>query len=108
MRSARLKPEADAVQILGEPVELSLVELPGLLDQPPLRVGSLVEGLVVEEARFAGSGPPLGMVQAADGRLFVGCADGALELLRVRPAGKRSMAVTDYLRGHAPAARVAA
>ncbi len=66
------------------------------------------ERLVVEEARFAGSGPPLGMVQAADGRLFVGCAEGALELLRVRPAGKRSMAVKDYLRGHAPAARVAA
>jgi methionyl-tRNA formyltransferase len=66
------------------------------------------ERLVVEEARLAGSGPPPGEVRAADGRLFVGCAEGALELLRVRPAGKRSMPVTDYLRGHAPAARVAA
>ena len=45
-----------------------------------------------------------------DGYAVLAAADGveALELLRVRPAGKRSMPVTDYLRGHAPAARVAA
>ena len=47
-------------------------------------------------------------MRAADGRLLVGCAAGALELERVKPAGGRSMAAADYLRGHTPPARVAA
>ena len=42
------------------------------------------------------------------GRLLVGCAEGALELLGVRPAGKRSMAAADYLRGHRAGRRVLA
>ena len=42
-----------------------------------------------------------------DGRLVIGTADGALELVRVKPAGKRSMASADYLRGHRPATRAA-
>jgi hypothetical protein len=29
-------------------------------------------------------------------------------VLRVRPAGKRSMSAAEYLRGHRPAARLAA
>ena len=33
------------------------------------------------------------------GRLYVECADGALELTRVQPAGKRPMSGTDFLRG---------
>lgn len=33
------------------------------------------------------------------GRLYVECADGALELTRVQPAGKRSMSGSDFLRG---------
>ena len=38
---------------------------------------------------------------AADGdRLLLGCADGALELLTVQPAGGRAMDAAAYLRGH--------
>ncbi len=33
------------------------------------------------------------------GRLYVECADGALELTRVQPAGKRPMSGSDFLRG---------
>jgi methionyl-tRNA formyltransferase len=65
------------------------------------------ERLGVEAARVAAGGPPPKEVRAADGRLLVGAADGALELERVKPAGKRSMAAADYLRGHRPAVRVA-
>jgi len=32
-------------------------------------------------------------------RLLIGCADGAVELLEVKPPGKKSMATADYLRG---------
>jgi methionyl-tRNA formyltransferase len=65
------------------------------------------ERLGVEAARVAAGGPPPKEVRAADGRLLVGAAEGALELERVKPAGKRSMAAADYLRGHRPAARAA-
>jgi methionyl-tRNA formyltransferase len=48
-----------------------------------------------------------GAVVSDDGRLLVGCAGGTLELLRVRPAGGRSMPAADYLRGHRPGSRLA-
>ncbi len=45
-------------------------------------------------------GPPQGVFAAADGRLALGCSEGALELLAVQPSGGRAMQAADYLRGH--------
>jgi methionyl-tRNA formyltransferase len=62
------------------------------------------ERLGVRRAAVAGaeaSGLPAGELAARDGRLLYGCADGALELLEVQPAGGRAMAADAYLRGHA-------
>lgn len=42
-----------------------------------------------------------GELSVHDGRLLYGCADGALELLEVHPAGGRAMDADAYLRGHA-------
>ncbi len=42
-----------------------------------------------------------GALEASDGRLLFGTAGGPLELLEVRPAGKRPMDAASYLRGHA-------
>lgn len=39
-------------------------------------------------------------VYADDGRLLLGCADGALELLEVQPPGRRWMDAGAFLRGH--------
>jgi methionyl-tRNA formyltransferase len=60
-------------------------------------------------------GEPLGLVRAraepgrvaagtlaANGGLLLGCGEGVLRLLRVRPAGGRSMDADAYLRGHPP------
>jgi methionyl-tRNA formyltransferase len=63
--------------------------------------------LVVEQARVLAEGPGPGETLRADGSLIVGCGDGALELLVVKPPGGRAMPVTDYLRGHSPPARFA-
>jgi methionyl-tRNA formyltransferase len=41
-----------------------------------------------------------GQLQVADSRLFVGCAEGAVELLMVQPGGKGKMAVSAFLRGY--------
>jgi methionyl-tRNA formyltransferase len=65
------------------------------------------ERLGVEAARAVGLGPEPGAVIVDGGRLVVGCREGALELLGVRPAGGRSMPAADYLRGHRPAPRLA-
>lgn len=58
------------------------------------------ERLGVDAARVADASLVPGAVVADDGRLLVGCAEGSLELLRVRPSGGRSMTAADYLRGH--------
>lgn len=42
---------------------------------------------------------PAGRLLIADDRLLVGCSDGTLELLQVKPAGKQAMIAGDYLRG---------
>ena len=65
------------------------------------------ERLGVESARAVAEQLEPGEVRATNGQLLVGCATGSLELERVKPAGGRSMAVGDYLRGHVPPPRVA-
>jgi methionyl-tRNA formyltransferase len=65
------------------------------------------DGLGVLEARaLTGDGahgvrPAPGTLATADGRLLYGAANGALELLRVQPAGGRAMDAAAYIRGHA-------
>jgi methionyl-tRNA formyltransferase len=46
-----------------------------------------------------------GELRALDGRLLIGCAEGALELKEVRPPGKRTISAAEYLRGYKLPAR---
>ncbi|UJA19888.1 methionyl-tRNA formyltransferase [Thermoleophilia bacterium SCSIO 60948] len=59
------------------------------------------ERLGVLEARpwDGNAGPAAGELGAVDGALLLGTREGALELLVVRPPGKREMRAADYLRG---------
>ena len=57
--------------------------------------------LGVRRARAAGGALRGGELAALDGRLLLGCADGVLEIEAVHPAGGRTMASSEYLRGHA-------
>jgi methionyl-tRNA formyltransferase len=45
-------------------------------------------------------GPAEGRLAGAEGRLVLGCAEGALELLALQPPGGRPMDAAAYLRGH--------
>jgi methionyl-tRNA formyltransferase len=58
------------------------------------------EPLRVESARVSDRAVDPGEVLAEDGRLFVGTASLTAELLRVRPAGGRTMDVESFLRGN--------
>jgi methionyl-tRNA formyltransferase len=55
--------------------------------------------LGVIRARAVASGPSPGTLELAGERPVLGCADGALELLVVKPAGRREMSGEDWLRG---------
>ncbi len=60
--------------------------------------------LRVEAARVDDRALPPGTSAAEDGRLLIGTTDMTLELLRVRPAGGKTMDVESFLRGNdAPA-----
>ena len=58
--------------------------------------------LGVRRAAPAPKGPEQGSLEDAGGRLLLGTAEGALELLEVQPPGGRAMTAADYLRGHGP------
>jgi methionyl-tRNA formyltransferase len=46
-----------------------------------------------------GKGIP-GLILAADERLIVACASGAVEVTEIQPEGGRRMSAADFLRGH--------
>jgi methionyl-tRNA formyltransferase len=58
------------------------------------------ERLGVEQARVARAALSPGRVSVIDTGLILGCGEDALELLHVKPPGKRAMSAADYLRGH--------
>lgn len=64
------------------------------------------ERLGIERARATKAPLEQGSVDFEQGLLRVGCAEGSLELLEVRPQGKRTMSAAEYLRGHRPPARL--
>jgi methionyl-tRNA formyltransferase len=66
------------------------------------------EQLGVEEARAVEGDLPPGELAAANGSLVLGCGEGALELVGLKPAGRRAMAAAEYLRGHRPPLRAPA
>jgi methionyl-tRNA formyltransferase len=58
------------------------------------------ELLGVLRARAIDAGPPNGVLDLNGPVPVLGCAQGALELIAVKPAGKREMSGEDYVRGH--------
>ena len=57
------------------------------------------EALGVLAARAGAGGPPAGRLSLEGPTPVLGCADGALELLVVKPAGRREMSGEAWLRG---------
>ena len=55
-------------------------------------------GAVPDEGAEVAGHP--GQLQSAGHRLFVGCTEGAVEILMVQPAGKGKMVVSAFLRGY--------
>jgi methionyl-tRNA formyltransferase len=90
----RLDPDMEAVEL--ERRVRALTPHVGTFAEPPDG-----ERLGVRRSAVAGdvTGIDPGALIARDGRLLLGTADGALELLEVVPAGGRAMDAASYLRG---------
>jgi methionyl-tRNA formyltransferase len=59
---------------------------------------------ILPPTSVAAAGPDCGRISSGDGRLIVGCGDGALEIHCVQPEGGKRMSAADYLRGRKPEA----
>lgn len=69
-------------------------------DQAPARLSVDGRGMRVLDARpVAGLGARPGHLRIQHGRVALGCADGVLELLQVKPDGKRAMAAHEWAQG---------
>lgn len=69
-------------------------------DTAPARASVAGKGVRVMAARAAeGAQVPQGSVEAGKKRVLLGCADGALELLSVKPDGKKEMPVASWAAG---------
>ena len=55
--------------------------------------------VTIEEAATCEAAVPEGAVSVEGGRLLLGCSDGCLEVLRLKPAGKGSMPASAFLQG---------
>ena len=89
----RLAPDAPAVELVRR------VQASG--DTAPARCTVAGRGVRVLAARVAADAPALaaGEVAAAHGRVFLGCPEGALEVLSVKPDGKRAMEAGAWAQG---------
>lgn len=67
--------------------------------RPGLKVDLAGEEVALLEVRPADEGAGPGRVRAVAGRLILGVADGAVEIVRLRPAGRREMSGRDYANG---------
>jgi methionyl-tRNA formyltransferase len=65
-------------------------------------------GVCAARATSSSSSLPQGEFAVADERLLMGCGAGALDLLELKPAGKRAMRAGEYLRGHRVPSRAVA
>jgi len=110
-----LEPQDDALATYAEKIEAAdrrldltrpAIELERRVRALTPHIGAYLEleggeRLGVTEARAEPGELAPGAVDADDG-LLLGCGEGVLRLLRVRPAGGKSMDVGSYLRGHPP------
>jgi len=72
-------------------------------------VYSAVSTGMASRSHYAWAGAGYTRFGEAEGRLVLGCAEGALAIGELQPAGGRWMAASDYLRGHgAPEAAASA
>jgi len=95
----RLRPEEERMDIAGTPVREFLARVRALSPRPGLKVELGGDELALLAARPAAARLSPGEIRRAGGHLLVGAADGGVEVLRLRPSGRREMSGRDYANG---------
>lgn len=88
-----------------DPMRASAAELVARINALTPHIGAMFElacgdPLRVESAEVSDAPLDPGVAIARDGELLVGASEGAIRLLRVKPAGGKAMDVESYLRGN--------
>lgn len=84
----------------ADTVRENLLRVRASSDAAPARASVCGRGVrVLEACQYAGEAPMSGEVRVDRHRVFLGCSDGALDLLAVRPDGKRQMAASAWAQG---------
>jgi len=78
----------------GEPVRLTIDRVS--INPLPLGEGRVRDSLAVRVA----SSPTPGTILNTAGQLLIATGDGALEIVELQPAGRRSMSAAEFLRGY--------
>jgi len=94
--------KVDKAEMLLDPSDDALTNkrrVQASLDAAPARATIAGRGVRVLEARVSEENLVPGAVRVCKGRVHLGCVDGALELIRVKPDGKRAMEVSSWASG---------
>ena len=86
----------------ADPCNINALRVQASTDAAPARCQVAGRGVRIMLAAVADANAPqvgAGEVLVAHGRVLLGCADGALELLRVKPDGKREMDASAWAQG---------
>lgn len=89
-------------EMLLDPADPAAANLGRVLasgDTAPARCSVAGRGVRVCAARAGERDVPQGSVLVSHGRVWLGCADGSLEVLRVKPDGKREMEAAAWAAG---------
>lgn len=91
--------KAEMRLVPADSAEANVRRVRASMDAAPARVAVGGKGLRVLEARVAGEALAAGAVLVRKGRVVLGCAEGSLELTRVKPDGKREMDASAWAAG---------
>ena len=83
----------------ADPAEKNVLRVLASSDAAPARCIVADRGARVTLAREGGEGLAAGAVSVSRGRVLLGCSEGSLEVLRVKPDGKREMEASAWASG---------
>lgn len=95
-------PKIDKAEMRLNPAESAVINkrrIQASTDAQPAKCTVDGKGVRILRAALMSEGLECGAVAIGQGRVFLGCGDDTLELLEVKPDGKRAMSASEWARG---------
>lgn len=84
----------------SKPASVLEREIRAFLPWPGCRLQLKDNWLTITKATVTQSKTPQGQIVAVDKKLFLGCKNSALEILEIKPAGKKNMSTSAFINGY--------